>query len=225
MKKLLQRNHQKNFNRSIINLPQIESRDLETGRVYVIEDGLLYPSITTTLSILSDKDIHRWQNRVGIKKANEITNRASIGGESLHSMVERYLKCESVSSSNIQFNALRNTLNKIDNIVLQEQTLVSNFYRVAGRVDCIAEYDGELSIIDFKTAGKPKKKEWIESYFIQTAFYAEAFFEMVGKKIEKLVIAMVTNDGAPLIFEEKRENWIEKLSETIDLYESSKIIT
>lgn len=222
MKKLPERNHQKNFNRQIISMSNVESRDSENGRVYVLPNGILYPSITTTLSVLSDKDITRWQQRIGETKAREITNRAAVGGESLHSMIERYLKCESVSTSNIQFNAIKSNLDKIDNILLQEQALVSDFYRVAGRVDCIAEYNGELSVIDFKTSGKIKKKEWIESYFIQATFYAEAFSNVSGIPIDKLVIMMVTNNGEPLIFEESRKNWIDKLSETVDLYESSK---
>ena len=209
--------HQKQFNRNLVSLPTFISEDLPSGRVYHIEEKR-YPSITTVLSVLSEKAIEKWKSKVGIKKSTEITNKTSVGGSTLHEMTESYLMCNEVQTTNIQFNVLKQSLDKIDNIVAQEQTLCSNIYCVAGRVDCIAEYDGKLSVIDFKTSLKPKRKEWITGYFIQTTFYAIAFEEMTGQKIDDLVILMVTADGQLLVFEEKKENWISQLAETIDLY-------
>jgi ATP-dependent exoDNAse (exonuclease V) beta subunit len=112
--------------------------------------------------------------------------------------------------SNIQsFNDLKPLIDSsINNVIMQECQMYSDYLRVAGTVDCIAEYDGTLSIIDFKTSRKPKKKEWIESYFMQTAAYAVMFEEMTKKPIKQLVI-MITVDGSePQVFIENRDDWI-----------------
>jgi CRISPR/Cas system-associated exonuclease Cas4 (RecB family) len=98
--------------------------------------------------------------------------------------------------------------------------MYSTYLGVAGRVDLIAEWDGRLSIIDFKTSRKVKKKEWISGYFQQGAAYAVMFEERTGIAIDKIVIAMtVDGESDASVFVEKRDNWVSTLQETIQLYE------
>ena len=114
------------------------------------------------------------------------------------------------------FKQLKKTvLEKIDNIRSQECSLFHSKYRVAGRVDCIAEYDGKLSIIDFKTSTKERTDEYNENYYIQTA-YAEMFEEQTGTPIEQIVILVVTEDGVVQEFVKNKYDYIPLLVEFID---------
>ena len=107
----------------------------------------------------------------------------------------------------------------VNNILAQEVALYSDKLQIAGRVDCIAEWCGKLSIIDFKTSRKPKKKEWIENYFIQTAFYAAALFERVGIPIKNSVILVVPDEACPQVFcNSENHNYIAKLFEIRNEY-------
>jgi genome maintenance exonuclease 1 len=108
------------------------------------------------------------------------------------------------------FDSLKPHLDKIDNIHCLETQLYSHHLRVAGTVDCIAEYDGKLHVIDFKTASKPKERSWIDDYFMQTAAYAVMFEELTQIPVGRLLIVMGVDDHDPLIFQEKRNDWIEK---------------
>jgi genome maintenance exonuclease 1 len=119
-----------------------------------------------------------------------------------------------------RFISLAPYLENIDNIHVQERSLYSDHLRLAGTVDCIAEYSGRLSIIDFKTASKPKKKEWIHSYFMQCAAYAIMYEERTNRPITNLVIMISVEDDTPQIFFEKRDNWVKQLLYYRDLYEN-----
>jgi genome maintenance exonuclease 1 len=110
-------------------------------------------------------------------------------------------------------------LDRINNIHAQEIALYSDHLRLAGRVDCIAEFDGKLSVIDFKTSGKPKKKEWITNYFAQAAAYAIMYEERTGTPINRSVILIAVEDEEPQIFIESRDNYVKDLLHARDLYE------
>ena len=110
----------------------------------------------------------------------------------------------------------------IGTIYAQECPLYSKHLGVAGRVDCVAEFDGKLSIIDFKTSLKPKKKEWISKYFMQETAYAIMWEERTGKPITQLVTIMDVDDNEPLLFIEHRDNWAKQLLQTIDDYKNPK---
>jgi genome maintenance exonuclease 1 len=116
------------------------------------------------------------------------------------------------------FNEFKPILNNIDNIHTQEAQLYSEKYTVAGRVDCIAEYEGELSIIDFKTASSEKKEEWITNYFIQGAAYAEMYEERTGVAIENIVILVVTEDGSTQVFKKKKHEYLPELKVSIEKF-------
>ena len=192
------------------------------GRRYLSPEGNKYPSITTVLGVLSRAGIAAWRARVGDEEANKISHRASTRGTAVHDIVEKYLDNEELPEVLPHITAslsnLKPSLSRIGRIFAQESPLYSKHLGVAGRVDCVGEYDGVPSIIDFKTSKKIKKKEWITSYFIQAAAYAIMWEERTGMPITNLVIIMDVDNESPQIYVEHRDNWTEKLFETIELY-------
>jgi len=116
------------------------------------------------------------------------------------------------------FKSLKPLLNRINNIHYQEVALWSEQLGLAGRVDCIGEFDGKLSVIDFKTSKKVKNLEDIEDYFWQTTAYALMYEELVGKPIDELVIIMAVQDGEPILFKQKTSDHIVGLVKAIDYY-------
>jgi genome maintenance exonuclease 1 len=117
------------------------------------------------------------------------------------------------------FSQIKPILDKhVNNIWAQEVPLYSDKFMVAGRVDCIAEYDGELSIIDFKTSRKPKKEEWITNYFIQAAFYAAAFYERTGVAIKKFAIIITVDGSEPQVFTGSTFDWLKELYKVREEY-------
>lgn len=221
----------KKFEHLNINLgyEDLSADTTDSGRVYSTPDGK-YPSITTVLSILSEDGIRAWRKRVGEDEANKISRVAATRGTNVHAIIEKYLNNEENYAEDYLPNIIGNFKDvqpilddKIGTICAQEVPLYSNHLRVAGRVDCVAEYDGTLSIIDFKTSRKLKKKEWIEGYFIQAAAYAIMYEERTGTPITQLVILIAVDNEAPQVFIEHRDNWTKKLLETIKEYETRKL--
>jgi genome maintenance exonuclease 1 len=199
--------------------PKLERIDSNEARLYQTQSGLNYPSVTSVLSILNKQHIAAWRARVGEEEANRISSRASSRGTSMHSLCEEYLLTgqEPVMESEIpflkkpgaeMFKSIQEHLDKIDMIHALESSLYSNHLKVAGTVDCIGEYEGRLSVIDFKTSSRMKSRDDIHSYFYQTSAYAVAFEELTGIPVDRLVIIMAVEDEAPLIFKEKRDDWI-----------------
>lgn len=198
----------------------------ESGRLYSTPDGRKYPSITTVLSILSEDAIKAWRKRVGEEEANRISHRASTRGTAVHAIVEDYLNNVENYKEKYALNIIDNFLplkeildTRIGKIYAQEVPLFSHHLRVAGRVDCVAEFDGKISIIDFKTSRKIKQKKYIENYFMQEAAYAIMFEERTGIPITQLVTLIAVDDEQPQIFIEHRDNWTDRLLETIRKYE------
>jgi len=190
-----------------ITLPKMTRKTTEKGRKYFTPEGNAYPSITTVLSVLSKDSIMRWRKRVGEEEANKISHQAASRGTSVHKLAEDYLDnvsdwdAKAMPNNLYSFSHLKDIIDKrVNNIWFQEEFLYSDKLRCAGQVDCIAEFDGELSIIDFKTARKPKKVEWITNYFIQASFYAAAFYERTGIPIKKGVILITVDHNEPQIF-------------------------
>lgn len=216
----------KHFNHVNIDLPSIKQVNLESKRLYETATGNKYPSVTTVLSAHNKDAIVAWRKRVGNEEANRISVAATKRGTKIHSIIESYLKNEDRPIENNldlnRFFSLEPYLENIDNIHVQERPLYSDHLRLAGTVDCIAEYDGRLSVIDFKTASKAKKKEWIHSYFMQCAAYAIMYEERTKRPITNLVIMISVEDDAPQIFFEKRDNWVKDLLYYRDLYERNQ---
>ena len=211
------------YNHKTINLPEIKATTTDGVRLYETPEGNKYPSITTVLSVKNKKGLFEWRKRVGDDVANYVARKAANRGTSVHHMCEDYINNDFDEEKHkkkflpyVLFNQLRESvLQKIDNIHAQECGLYSDKYKVAGRVDCIAEYDGELSIIDFKTSSKERSDEWNESYYIQASAYAEMFEERTGIAINQVVILVVTEDGVVQEFVKNKTEYLPLLSDVI----------
>lgn len=209
-------------------LPKLERDTKPDGtRVYKTPSGKSYPSVTTVTGLLSKASIIAWRKKVGEAEANRISNRAATRGTRIHTLCESYLRGESTEPDIFDQEVYRSLvphLNKIDNIHALEDPLYSDHLEVAGTVDCVAEYDGKLAVIDFKTSARLKSRDDIHGYFIQTSAYAVAFEERTGIPVGKLVIIMGVDDNDALIFEEKRDDWIGKFLELRQQYRRWKNI-
>ena len=213
----------KMYNHKPISLPEIKATTADGVRLYETPEGNYYPSITTVLSVRNKKGLHDWRKRVGDDVANYVARKAANRGTAVHHMCEDYLNNDFDEEKHkkkflpyVLFNQLRESvLRKVNDIYSQEAGLYSDKYKVAGRVDCIAEYDGELSIIDFKTSSKERSDEWNESYYIQASAYAEMFEERTGIAINQVVILVVTEDGVVQEFVKNKKEYLPLLSDAI----------
>ena len=200
------------------------------SRVYVNASGVAYPSATTVLSVLSRDSIAAWRKRVGEEEANKVSQKATTRGTKIHTLTETYLKNENLEEKITEtkaslldvemFNKFKSILDPIDNIHCQELALYSDHLRMAGRVDCIAEYEGKRAVIDFKTSNKAKSKSHIKSYFMQAAAYAIMYEERTGIPVPWLVILIAVEDDTPQVFVEKRDDWVKELIRTRDFFEN-----
>lgn len=188
-------------------LPKITRKTTESGRKYYTPEGNAYPSITTVLSIVGKDSIQEWRKRVGEEEANRISGQATVRGTAVHKLAEDYLnnvenwKDGHMPANLFSFNQIKKILDeRVNNVWFQEEFLYSDKLKCAGQVDCIAEFDGQLSIIDFKTSRKPKKREWIRNYEVQTCFYAAAFLERTGISIKNYAIIIMVDGDDPQIF-------------------------
>jgi genome maintenance exonuclease 1 len=198
-----------------------EIQVIDGKRFYVTPDGNSYPSITTILSLQDKPGINKWKEKVGEKEAKRISKESMRIGTAVHQMAEFYLSNYIIKLKNEEkkivdtFNRLRFLLGNINNIVGVEIPLFSDLLRVAGTTDCIADYNGQLSIIDFKTSRKPKKEEWIDDYYMQTFAYKLMFEEMTGIEIQQVVILVACVDSFDVqVFKKPAKDadeWLEKL--------------
>jgi len=174
--------------------PQLLQENTGGRRLYVTPNGDKYASVTTILAEHGKQGILEWRARVGEEKANKISKQATTRGTSVHAIIEKYLHNEDVSKvemlPNVKslFVRMKEELNRVNNIHCLETRLFSHELRMAGTVDCIAEHNGVLSVIDFKTSIRLKKKEYISSYFMQGSAYASMFTEMTQIPIDRVVI-------------------------------------
>ena len=200
-------------------LPEILTETIKGKRFYITPEGEKYPSITTVLSGRNTEGIIRWRESVGSEVANNIMRGAAKRGTAVHTLVENYLNNEELSKQDVLpvalFTLLKPELDNINSIRMQEGGLYSDKWGVAGRVDCIAEYKGKLSVIDFKTSTKEKKEEWIENYFIQGSAYCEMYEERFNEPIEQVVILIVTEDGAVQTFTKNKNDYLPLLGPAI----------
>ena len=191
---------------------KLERDTAEDGRrVYVTPEGNKYPSVTSITGMNKKEHIAKWRMRVGEEEADRITNRALTRGTRIHQLCEDYLKGlnpEVDMFDKDMFNQIEYWLQCIDNIHCLETPLYSDFLQTAGTVDCIAEFQGKLSVIDFKTSSRVKDRDDIYDYFMQTAAYAVMFEERTGIPIGRLVIIMGVDNDDSRIFIENRDSWI-----------------
>ena len=210
----------------INDLPPLKAKTSELGRFYEhLETKESYPSITTVLGAQSKQGILDWKKRVGEEVANHISRQAANRGTHVHNMVEDHLNNLDVDQvekykkqflPRMMFNVLKPELSKINNIRLQEAAMYSTDYTVAGRVDCIAEYDGVLSVIDFKTSTKEKSEDWIENYFVQGSAYSQMYKEHFDEDVNQVVILITTEQGTTQVFKKNPHDYLEKLKQYVE---------
>ncbi len=203
-----------------IDFPSLSRQTIDGVRYYDTPDGKKLVSITSIISHYQREIFREWRAKVGNDEANKITKQATSRGTDMHTLSENYLSNKKLPSvqplSEFLFKQAKPDLDKIDKIHAIEQALFSKELGVAGTVDCIAEYDGELAIIDFKTSKKPKPRKWIDSHFVQCAAYACMLYEMTGIMVKKFVIIMSCENGEVEIYEEyDKKKFINLLSKYI----------
>ena len=198
-------------------------------RFYEAPDGNKYPSITTVLGKQpgKQKGLREWRERIGEEQARIVSGKAARRGTAFHNICEDYLNgVEDITHHKdknflayCMFGEMKSYLDeKIQHVVLQEQTMYSPKYKVAGRCDFIGVYNNTLAVVDFKTTTTPKKEEWIEDYFIQCTAYASMYEEHTDIGIDDIVIMMVAEDGQVQIFEKRTKDYVEKLETMMDQF-------
>jgi genome maintenance exonuclease 1 len=212
----------------------LETETINGKRFYKTPEGLLYPSVTTITSQHGKDKIIEWRKRVGEEEANRISTRASNRGTKVHKICENYLNNEedyartnpahihkTMPDSIAMFKSLQPLLDEhVNNIHALEIPLYSHHLKVAGRVDCIAEYDGKLSIIDFKTSGKLKEESWIKGYFMQCSAYAVMYEERTGIPVSQIVIMIAVDSEYPQVFIKKRNDYIKDFISYREAYDA-----
>ena len=220
------------FNHVDLILPQLERETIDGIRYYKVPDDeilLKLVSITSVTSHFNKEIFVKWRKRVGDVEADRITKLATSRGTDMHTLTEYFLKNQDLPSdvlpiSEFLFNIAKAELNRINNIHALEGSLYSKQLGIAGTVDCIAEYNGELAIIDFKTSKKPKPREWIEHYFVQCMAYACMLYEVTGIMVKKLVIIMACENGECVVYEEyDKGKYIKLLSKYIRKFVGDKL--
>ena len=212
------------FNHVQISLPEVTTETINRKRFYVTPEGNKYPSITTVLSNRKKEGLFEWRKRVGNDVANYVARTSASRGTKVHHMCEDYLNNEFDEEKHKKdflpfclFNQLKDqALCNLNNIYAQEAGLYSDKYKVAGRVDCVAEYKDTLSIIDFKTSTRERSDDWNENYYIQGSAYAEMFEERTKIKIDQVVILVVTEDGTVQEFVKSKQDYLPMLEESMN---------
>jgi hypothetical protein len=219
------------FNHIDIELPKLERETIDGIRYYKVPDDdelLKLVSITSVTSHFNREIFVKWRKKVGEEEAQKITKAATSRGTDMHSLVENYLYNKDLPPvlplPDFLFKIAKTELNRINNIHALEGSLYSKQLGIAGTVDCIAEYGGELAIIDFKTSKKPKPREWIEHYFVQCMAYGCMLYELTGISVKKLVIIMACENGECIVYEEyDKSKYIKLLSKYIRTFVRDKL--
>tara|TARA_Y100000310_G_scaffold183289_1_gene183413 strand:- start:737 stop:1405 length:669 start_codon:yes stop_codon:yes gene_type:complete len=204
-----------NFKFVHVNLPDLQRNTEKDGyRRYTTPEGNVYPSVTTIIDQYSDKTfLEDWKDRVGDEEAERIKNRSARRGKTLHKLCEHWLINDPIvpiMPTDIEaFSKIKPILDEhIDNIHGIEAPLYSDILKLAGTTDCIAGWDGVLSVIDFKTSIYQKHKEWIENYFMQTTIYGLMFEERTGIKVPQVVVIIVPEHDFPQVFVEPKRKFL-----------------
>ena len=199
------------FNHVPVKIGKLVQVNAKGGRYYETPSGAKYPSVTSVTRLHNQESIQAWKEKVGEEEANKISRRALARGNTIHSLAEKYLLNEGDKSDDFtrsDFGQMIPYLNKINNIHCLETQLYSDHLQTAGTVDCIGEYDGKLTVIDFKTSAKLKKREWVKDYFMQCSAYAVMYEERTGTPIERLLLIINVEDEGIQLMDGKRDDYI-----------------
>ena len=208
----------------------LPTENIDGKRYYITPTGEKYPSVTSVTGLLNRDGIKKWRKRVGEKTANKISTQAARHGTSAHQLFEDYIRNDNfeekfksaMPTTQQAFISVEKLLNQIGTVHALEAPLYSHELQLAGRVDCIAEWEGKLSVIDFKTSAKPKNPEWITNYFIQETAYAKMFEELTGKEVEAIVTLIAVSNGTSQLFvEQPTIEFVDKLQELRSEYKTT----
>ena len=219
------------FNHVELNLPSLEREMIDGVRYYKVGDKdelQKFVSITSVISHFNKEKFASWRQRVGNEEADKITRKATSRGTDAHTLIEHHLRNLELPTvqpiSEHLFKIAKPALDRINNIYTLEGSLYSQYLGVAGTVDCIAEFDGELSIIDFKTSKQPKPRDWIDGYFVQCCAYACMLHELTGLSVKKFVIIMTCENGEVEVYEEyDKAKYIRLLTQYIKKFVNDKL--
>lgn len=215
------------FNHIPVNFTPSELIEKDDGHYYQTPSGAIYPSITTILqktqTLEKQQSLQNWREQE--IASDYITQEAAIVGSETHKLIENYLNGEEIFEefrllSEAHFNNLLPFVNKINDIHGIELRLYSDKMKLAGTSDCIAKYDGTLSVIDYKTKRSNQKEEWLTDYFIQATSYGIMFKELTGIKVEKIVILVSSEKNTRMEFIKNPDVYLELLEQRIDQYYS-----
>lgn len=217
------------FNHVELDLPKLSRTTIDGVRYYNAPNSKKLVAITSVISHYKKDFFTKWRKRVGEAEADRIVKRSTSRGTDAHTLIETYLHNipelpEVQPISKHLFYIARPTLDRINNIHALEGSLYSEVLGIAGTCDCIAEFDGELAIVDFKTSKEPKPVEWIEGYFVQCAAYAAMLYEMTDIKVKKFVIIMTCENGDCVVYEEyDKRKYLKLLIKYIKKFLSDKL--
>lgn len=221
-------NNRKSFtkvNLSLDDFDVLEQVNTDTGRYYKTPIGVLYPSVTTVTGLMNEKSIKEWRQKVGNEEANKISSKAAVRGTRMHTLFENYVDNADIDvekynyNDSLNFSAIKPLIDdNIDNVHLQETRLYSDFLQMAGTVDCVAEWKGKLSVIDFKTSIRHKNRDYITNYFCQASAYAIMFEERFKIPVSRIVILISVDCDEPQYFEDRRDGYIDQLLEVRKQY-------
>jgi genome maintenance exonuclease 1 len=216
--------NRKEFEYELLEFAELQRIDGPT-RFYETPEGNRYPSVTAVLGKMMDKSaLETWRKRVGEEEASRVSARASTRGTNVHTMCENYVLGNDIDASMphnmMMFNQIKKVLDeKVDMVRATECTLFSDHLKLAGSCDLIANYDGRLSIIDYKTSAKRKRKDWIEGYFLQASLYSYMLWEMTDILVKDIVIIIGVDDSLESqIFIERPQRYLEKAVDLVRSY-------
>ena len=200
-------------------LPTAKGKRQGKYRFYDI-NGTNYPSVTSILGVRKKVELQQWRDKIGENVANWEMGRAARRGTATHNLIENYIKGEPLEEKSVLplglFKLMKPYIDQINNIHCLETILCSHKYKLAGQVDCIAEYNGKLSVIDFKTANKERKEEWIDNYFMQCTAYALMYEELYNAEINDIVVIIGGEDGSIAVYKKDKKDYITKLEEVVE---------
>jgi genome maintenance exonuclease 1 len=219
------------FTHKPIPFDDLKTVTIDGKRFYQTPEGNTYPSVTSVTGLYNKKEILEWRKRVGEAEANRISTKASSRGTRVHKLCEDYLNNELntdryMPDSVGMFKSIQPIIDQyVDNIYAIEAPLYSDHLKVAGRVDCIAEFDGKLSIIDFKTSSRQKSEDKIQNYFMQCAAYAVMFEERTGIPVPRIAIVIAVDSDHPQVFVKKRNDYIGMFKTYREMFDNQSVFS
>jgi len=216
----------KTFQHEFVTLDEnIESVESGSGRRYSTPDGI-FPSVTTVTGWKKRAFFAKWR-----RENPEESKRVLSRGTKLHSLIETYLlnnltptaitESEGTTERDL-FVSMQQEIDRIGTIYAIEVPLWSKKVGLAGRTDCIGEFDGVPSVIDFKSSNYPKSEDAIQDYFMQATAYALMWQDRTGQELRNIAILIGVEDGGCQVFTADPRDYVPDLVEAIQTYRAEQ---